>query len=78
MTHPMDKHGNYIYNYVYIRELTASSTWRGCLSCPERSESDRYILLATGDCSLDGRKYVSLPVETNLSDSKVKEKYNLM
>ena len=27
---------------------------------------------------LDGRKYVSLPVETDLSDPRIKEKYNLM
>ncbi len=78
MSHPTDNQGNYIYDYNSIRSLQASNTWRGCLSCPERSKSNKYILVATGDCDLDGRKYVSLPVETNLSDPIVKQKYNLM
>lgn len=78
MSRPTDVQGNYIYDYENIRKLRESSTWRGNLSIPEKSKSDQYILVATGDCDLDGRKYVSLPLETDLSDPRVKEKYNLM
>lgn len=78
MSRPTDDNGYYIYDKDSITTLKSRSEWRGCLSCPERSSSNQYVIVATGNASLDGREYVSLPKETDLSDPKIKAKYNLM
>ena len=43
----------------------------------KKSKTDNYVLYATGNADLNGRKYVALPVETIIDDS-IKKKYNLM
>jgi len=37
-----------------------------------------YILHATGDCDMNGRKYIALPYDCNVNDPAIKRKYNLM
>ena len=74
---PKTNDGCNVYHLDEINSMCFSSVWKGTLSCPERSVSGKYILEATGDANLDGRKYVALPIETNLNDPLIIAKYNL-
>ena len=68
----------------YTRDILTSmnygTLWNNCISVPSniKNKSDLWELHATGDCDLDGRKYVALPPGTNTKDPKIKAKYNLM
>ena len=70
---------NSVYTTNQISTMNGSYPWNGALSCAEdlKSSSGLYELHATGDADLDGRKYVALPKETNITED-VKRKYNLM
>ena len=62
-----------------ISDLSKKSELDNYVSCPERSKSNRYILYATREYRINyGRIYISLPIEYDVSNLKIKEKYNLM
>tara|TARA_B100001093_G_C26293955_1_gene786457 strand:+ start:370 stop:594 length:225 start_codon:yes stop_codon:yes gene_type:complete len=61
-----------------INSMNLSSTWRHTLSIPnQKSESRLYKLHATGDADLNGRKYISLPADMEIT-KEVKERYNII
>jgi len=53
-----------------------SSSWIK-IDNSNKSKTDDYILHATGDADLQGRKYIALPKNTILT-SDIKKKYNIM
>ena len=42
-----------------------------------KKNDEQFVLHATGDCDMNGRKYVALPQGCNTSDPDIKRKYNL-
>ena len=68
---------NYIkYNYNEIRHLNKTNLWsRTPIEVKERSFTNvqKYILHATGDCDLNGRKYIALPTNCNHNDPEIKK-----
>ena len=71
--------GYYTYNEHSIKNMSSKPQWTKPIPCPEKSKTGEYILVATGECSIEhGREYIALPSDTSLSDWRVKEKYNLM
>ncbi len=68
----------------YTREALTSmnygTLWNHGITVPKdiKNNSGVWELHATGDCDLDGRKYVALPPGTNTKDPEIKAKYNLM
>ena len=43
----------------------------------KKNEQVKYILHATGDADMDGRKYIALPHNCRTSDEAIRKKYNL-
>ena len=75
----IDTNDNYlIYDQHGINNLSKNYNWYKCLNIPVESNQNKYKLYATGDCDLSGRKYVALPIETNINDPDIRYKYNLM
>jgi hypothetical protein len=66
-----------MYSSQSIDSMNYSTTWNCCISKPEKSISDSYVLYPTGEADLNGRKYVALPKECTIT-SVIKQKYNLM
>ena len=74
-----NKDGYYTYSEYGIQNMSRKPEWTKPIACPEKSKTGEYILVATGECCIDhGREYIALPSDTNLSDWRVKEKYNLI
>jgi len=73
---------NYVkYNRNEIRYLNTTKVWTiKPIEIKEQSvkKNQKYILHATGDCDLDGRKYIALPIDCDHNDLEIKKKYNLM
>lgn len=75
------------YTSQNIRDMNTSYPWRSqpieikeIKSTSQKNKTalkSNYILHATGDADLHGRKYVALPSNIILDD-KTKKKYNLM
>ena len=72
------KDSYYIYDRNGIDSLTKTKNWNNCLYQPLKSKTNKYKLYATGECDLTGRKYVALPIEININDPNIKNKYNLL
>ena len=75
--------GDYIkYSSSGVFDLCKTKTWSGCLNTTyidkNKEKGTTYVLHATGDCDLDGRKYIALPANLNINKNSVKTKYNLM
>ena len=69
------------YTQSGIDRLNNTPTWIGCpIKIEERKErkEQTYVLHATGDADLNGRKYIALPSKCDVSDPTIKRKYNLM
>ena len=73
------------YSSNSISSMNSSKLWRNSIQKPDTyvkknawDSEPLYNLHPTGDCDLDGRKYVALPVGTDTSDPRVREKYNLI
>ncbi len=72
---------NYVkYNCYEIRDLNKTKIWSSKpIEIKEKSvKNQKYILHATGDCDVNGRKYIALPIDCDHNDSEIKKKYNLM
>jgi len=69
------------YSLEQIKIMNLSYPWSNCIKpTPDdfkTSSTGRYILHATGDADLNGRKYIPLPVGTEITP-EIKCKYNLM
>ena len=67
------------YTEQDIISMNASNTWRNSIHYDNSKSSGGsvYELHATGDADLDGRKYVSLPKGTVITD-EIKRKYNII
>lgn len=59
--------------------MNSSNTWRNSIIYDNSKSSDGtlYELYPTGYADLDGRKYVSLPKGTVITE-EIKQKYNIM
>ena len=74
------------YTNSQIRDLNNTNLWLRTPiyvkeKKPEKGKQEReqtYILHATGDCDINGRKYIALPSNCNHNDPNIKRKYNLM
>ena len=73
------------YTSNSISSMNSTNLWRNSIKKPDTyvkknawDSEPLYNLHPTGDCDLDGRKYVALPVGTDTSDPIVREKYNLI
>ena len=72
---------SYYYSSNQLTSMNCSYPWRNCIIEPPKevksSSTNTYTLHATGDCYLDGRKYISLPAGITITE-EIKRKYNLM
>lgn len=68
----------FIYDKHGINNLSNTNIWKNCLHKPIESNNNKYKIYATGYCDVSGRKYVALPIETNIKDPNIRYKYNLM
>ena len=68
------------YTSQELIRMNYGSTWRNCIvndAALDTNKSGRWELHATGDCDLDGRKYISLPAGIVLT-LEIKKKYNII
>lgn len=81
------------YRSHEIQSLNQTKLWRNtpiAIQSKERKKDQKdqkyqkyqkdqkYVLHATNDATLNGRKYVALPSDVNVSDPEVKKKFNLL
>jgi hypothetical protein len=75
------------YRSHEIQSLNQTKLWRNtpiAIQSKERTKDQKdqkdqkYVLHATNDATLNGRKYVALPSDVNVSDPEVKKKFNLL
>lgn len=69
-----------IYSKTMLTQMNyGGGCWQNCITQDNSntSKTDSYVLHATGNADLDGRKYIALPLGTKIDDS-IKQKYNLM
>ena len=73
------------YTNSEINKLNKSDVWyRTPINVEKNSQESKsqknqtYILHATGDCDMNGRRYIALPSDCNHNSSEIKKKYNLM
>lgn len=72
------------YRSHEIQSLNQTKLWRNtpiAIQSKERTKdqkNQKYVLHATNDATLNGRKYVALPSDINVSDPEVKKKFNLL
>ena len=71
---------NRYYTLSTIETMNYTSTWNHCIKFSKsKSKSDiLYELHPTGECDLNGRKYIALPKNTNINDPNIRKKYNLI
>ena len=67
------------YTINDIISMNASSIWKNSIIYDNSKPSDGslYELYPTGDADLDGRKYISLPKGTVITE-QIKRKYNII
>ena len=67
------------YTKNEIISMNSSNIWRNSIIYDNSKSSDctLYELHPTGDADLNGRKYVSLPKGTVITE-EIKQKYNIM
>ena len=72
--------GNYLYNKSELESMSYNKLWRGNLEIinDRHLGNTQYELHPTGDCDLNGRKFLALPTNTNVKDPEIIRKYNLM
>ena len=72
------------YSNHEISGLNKTQTWyqkpieiKSDTSC-KGDKNEKYILHATGDADMNGRKYIALPYNCDTSNQAIKQKYNLL
>ena len=75
---PIDTSDYKQYTESQINSMRWNNIWRETLCIPyQKSENGKYKLHATGYADLNGRKYIPLPADMEITD-KVKQMYNLI
>lgn len=70
-----------MYDSVTIASKNSTALWNHTITYHADHPKDSttlYRLHATGECTLNGRTYVALPVHVDVSNRDVKRKYNLL
>jgi hypothetical protein len=74
------------YSNREISDLNKTQTWYQKLieiksdkkdKKDKKDKNEKYILHATGDANMNGRKYIALPYNCETSNHDIKTKYNL-
>lgn len=69
------------YTNTEIDTMNYGKTWNHCIlkdkELSNKNKGGHFELHPTGYCDLNGRKYISLPAGTIITD-KIKEKYNII
>ena len=69
------------YTASEINSLNNTPTWIGSpikIEDKKKNTEQKYVLHATGHADMNGRKYIALPSNRDVSDPTIKRKYNLM
>jgi hypothetical protein len=68
-----------LYTDTGLQKMNAGYPWSGTIvNALKVNNKDLYELHATGDADLNGRKYVALPMGTDIKNPEIVKKYNLM
>ena len=80
----MDNSDYKIFTRAEISSMNYSDLWRNCITIDDKPNGkykykkvEEFKNYATGDCDLDGRKYIALPADLKIT-KEVKEKYNIL
>ena len=68
------------YTTHEISDLNKTQTWFQKpieIKGEKKDKNEKYILHATGDADMNGRKYIALPYNCDTSKHDIKTKYNL-
>tara|TARA_Y100000768_G_scaffold388330_1_gene383597 strand:- start:93 stop:317 length:225 start_codon:yes stop_codon:yes gene_type:complete len=67
------------YHEEGIKQLNKEKEWINCkINIKlDPNKNTEYILYATGDCDMNGRKYVALPSNIDHKNVNIIKKYNL-
>ena len=69
------------YSNREISDLNNTQTWYQKpieIKSDKKDKNEKYILHATGDADMNGRKYIALPYNCDTSNQAIKQKYNLL
>ena len=69
------------YTNHEISGLNKTQTWYQKpieIKSDKKDKNEKYILHATGDADMNGRKYIALPYNCDTSNQAIKQKYNLL
>ena len=69
------------YTNREISDLNNTQTWYQKpieIKSDKKDKNEKYILHATGDADMNGRKYIALPYNCDTSNQAIKQKYNLL
>ena len=69
------------YSNSEISDLNKTQTWFQKpieIKGDKKDKNEKYILHATGDADMNGRKYIALPYNCDTSNQAIKQKYNLL
>ena len=71
---------NRFYTSGEIQYMNCGNLWRNgiTIEIKDKNISGLFELHATGYADLNGRKYVALPKGTNIKDSEIRKKYNIL
>ena len=72
-----------IYTEEQLRCMNYAYPWTNCISIVKETMGASvspvlFCLYATGYADMDGRKYVALPMGTNVVDPAIRKRYNLL
>lgn len=80
----MDNSDYNIFSRAKINSMNCSNLWRNCITVEDKPDRrykykkvEEFKNYATGDCDLDGRKYIALPADLEITE-EVKRKYNII
>ena len=69
------------YTASEINSLNNTPTWIGSpikIEDKKKNTEQKYVLHATGHADMNGRKYIALPSNCDVSDANIRRKYNLI
>jgi len=71
---------DFTYTLEQIHIMNSTNIWKNSIHIYQlnnHNKKQQYELHATGDCDLNGRKYVALRKGTDITDQKIRAKINL-
>ena len=70
---------SYTFDKHTIDKMNYNSTWKQSITYGSPSKNNEYKLYATGNYNLtNGRQYIALDKNIDVTDRQVRRKYNLM